>query len=463
MAVTVSSRSASPRTTSSPASSRRRAVEHARIVGWAIAIGAIVTVGLWIRHGEVSAASGPGGVAIAIGQLTALVGTYAVLVQILLMSRIAWLERGIGLDRLAIFHRWLGFATVWLLAGHVVFTTIGWAGLQGISLWQETHDLIFNTPDILMAWIGFALFIAIAVTSVREARRRLKRQTWYFVHLYAYLAVALAFSHQLAVGNDFRGDAAARAWWVSLYVLVFGAILWWRVLNPIRISRRHQLRVYSVVQEAPGIVSIVMRGRGLDQLGVEPGQFFLWRFLTRQGWWQAHPFSVSAAPTDRHIRITVKRLGDYTRQLQRIKKGTPVIVEGPFGTFTASLRTRSRVLLIAGGIGITPLRAMLDSFGPNDDVILLYRVISNDDVVFEKEFRHFASERNVSVYVITGSEIGDDQTDKLGLPALRRAVPDVSTRDCFVCGPPGLIDVMGRRLRSLGVPPTHIHYERFEF
>jgi predicted ferric reductase len=444
-------------------SPRQRAVDHAWIVGCAIAIGAAVTIGMWIRHGEVAAASGPGGVAIALGQLTALVGTYAVLVQILLMSRIAWLERGIGLDRLAILHRWLGFATVWLLAGHVVFTTVGWAGLQGISLWQETHDLIFNTPDILMAWIGFALFIAVAATSVRAARRRIQRHTWYFVHLYAYLAVALAFSHQLAVGNDFRGDVAARAWWVSLYVLVFGAILWWRVIAPIRISRRHKLRVYSVVQEAPGVVSIVMRGRALDQLGVEPGQFFLWRFLTRHGWWQAHPFSISAAPTDRHIRITVKRLGDYTARLQHIKRGTPVLVEGPFGTFTTDLRRRSRVLLVAGGIGITPLRAMLDTFGPNDDVVLLYRVISNDDVVFAKELQHFASARGVTVYVVTGSEIGDDTTDKLGVPALRRAVPDAATRDCFVCGPPGLIDVMCRRLKRVGVPPKQIHFERFEF
>jgi predicted ferric reductase len=185
--------------------------------------------------------------------------------------------------------------------------------------------------------------------------------------------------------------------------------------------------------------------------------------MTRQGWWQAHPFSISAAPTDRHIRITVKRLGDYTKQLQHVKRGTPVIVEGPFGTFTAGLRTRSRILLIAGGIGITPLRAMLDSFGPNDDVVLLYRVISNEDVVFAKELQHFASARGVSVYVITGWEVGDDSTDQLGIPALRRAVPDVATRDCFVCGPPALIDVVCRRLQHLGVSPKHIHYERFEF
>jgi predicted ferric reductase len=429
----------------------------------AIAVGAVVTVGMWIRHGEVAAASGPGGVAIAVGQLTALIGTYAVLVQLLLMSRIAWLEHGIGLDRLAVVHRWLGFTLVWLLTAHIAFTTIGWAGLQGISLWQETHDLIFNTPDILMAWIGFALLIAVAVTSVRAARRRLKRQTWYFIHLYAYLAVALAFAHQLAVGNDFRGDAAARAWWVALYLLVFGAILWWRVLAPLRLSRRHRLRVHTVTNEAPGVVSIVVSGRGLNQLGAQPGQFFLWRFLTRHGWWQAHPFSLSAAPTERYLRITVKELGDYTARLPKLKRGTPVVIEGPFGTFTSARRTRSGALFVAGGIGITPLRALLDTVKPDDNVVLLYRVIRNEDVVFAAELKRFAEEKGVKVFVITGSEIGDHNTDQLSVANLQRAVPDAASRDCFVCGPPALVDAIRHRLQRLGVPRRQIHFERFEF
>ena len=75
------------------------------------------------------------------GQITALVGTYAVLVQLLLMSRIAWLERAIGLDRLAVWHRWIGFATVWLLSAHVVFTTIGYAQADNVSLWYADARL----------------------------------------------------------------------------------------------------------------------------------------------------------------------------------------------------------------------------------------------------------------------------------------------------------------------------------
>jgi ferredoxin-NADP reductase len=146
-----------------------------------------------------------------------------------------------------------------------------------------------------------------------------------------------------------------------------------------------------------------------------------------------------------------------------VRRGTKVMIEGPFGTFTADRRTSRRTLLIAGGIGITPLRAMLDTFRAGDDVILLYRVVRNEDVVFADELKRLASDRDIKVYVITGSEIGDDNTDKLGVPALRHAIPDIAARDCFVCGPPQLIDALHRRLRILGVPKKHVHYERFEF
>ncbi len=282
------------------------------------------------------------------------------------------------------------------------------------------------------------------------------------MHLYAYLAVALSFAHQLAVGSDFNDDRAARVWWITLYAVVFGSILWWRVIEPLRLNTRHGLRVHAVKREAPGVISIIMRGRNLDRLRAEPGQFFLWRFLTPIGWWQAHPFSLSAAPRSNRLRITVKSLGDYTSRLSELRRGTRVLAEGPYGTFTAERRSRGRVLLIAGGIGITPLRALLDAFGPDDDVVLLYRVMRTDDVVFADELRQFASNRGVTVRVISGTEIGDDDTDLLGVPALHQRVPDITDRDCFVCGPPGLVDAVRRRLQILQVPRAQLHYERFE-
>jgi predicted ferric reductase len=247
-------------------------------------------------------------------------------------------------------------------------------------------------------------------------------------------------------------------------VAVFGSILAWRVGWPLWFNARHRLRVERVTPEARSTVSIHLCGRALRDLEARPGQFFLWRFLTRDGWWQAHPFSLSAAASPRELRITVKDVGDHTRALQHLKPGTQVFAEGPYGTFTAERRRRPRVLLIAGGIGITPLRALLDELGGDArGVTLVYRVIGHEDVAFARELDRLATDGKLELHILSGSDIGDDQTDQLGVPALARLVPDLRRRDVFVCGPPGLIDAVCPRLRRLGVPRRQIHFERFEF
>jgi predicted ferric reductase len=428
------------------------------------AVNAVLVLLLWMRHGGLDTLGGRGGMLTGAGQLAGLYGTYAVLVQILLMSRIGWLEAYIGFDRLAVWHRWTGFAAVTLLAAHVGFITLGYAASTGQSVPGQVLDFVRHYPDVLMSIAGFALFLAVAFTSVRAARRRLSREAWYSVHLYAYLAVALSFAHQLAVGSDFSTDALARIWWIGLYVAVFGAIAVWRIGRPVWFNARHQLRIAAVRPEADGIVSLYLSGRHLDEIDAAPGQFFLWRFLTGTGWAKAHPFSLSAAPNGRFLRISVKDLGDDTRRMQRLQPGLWVFAEGPYGTFTAERRTRAKVALVAGGIGITPLRAILETLPHRPgDVTLLYRVVSEGDVAFRDELTALARRQGVDVRILVGDDIGDDQTDRLGIPALRHHIPDISSRDVFVCGPPAMLEAVRRRLRALRVPPGQIHYERFDY
>jgi predicted ferric reductase len=442
---------------------RARAADHAWVVEMFVAVNAVLIVGMWVRHGGISAASGAGGIATAAGQLTGLLGTYAVLLQLLFMGRLPWLEHYVGLDRLAIWHRWNGILAVNLLVAHTLLITIGYAASNHATLWSQTRDFVANYADVLMAFVALGILIAVGVTSARAARRRLRRETWYFIHLYAYLAVALGFAHQLAVGNDFVTDPIARAWWVALYLTVTAILVRWRLVKPWRFNARHRLKVKNVVREAPGVVTINLTGRHLGAIGAQAGQFFLWRFLTREGWWKTHPFSLSAAPTAKRLRITVKDLGDTTHELQSIRSGTPVFAEGPFGTFTAHKRSARPSLYVAGGIGITPIRAMLDDLPSQSRSILLYRVNRRADILFTNELDDIASRKGLEVHYLVGTEIGDDHTDQLGIPAINRLVPDVTERDCFVCGPPSLVDVVCRRLRAVGVPAASVHFERFEF
>jgi predicted ferric reductase len=442
---------------------RRAQADRAWDVTVVVIANAVVLVGLWLRHGGIDTLHGAGGPATALGQLTGLLGTYAVLLELLLMSRLPWLERYAGLDRLAVWHRWTGFAAVDLLLVHTIAITVGYAAASRQSLAGQTLDFIRHSPDVLMAFGALAAFLAVALTSMRRARRKLDRESWYFVHLYAYLAVALAFAHQLAVGSDFVDDRAARLWWVALYVAVGGAIVGARVVTPAVVNLRSRFHVERVVREAPGVVSLHVRGHHVDRLAAQGGQFFHLRLLTRNGWWRSHPFSLSAQPTAHLLRFTIKELGDHTGRLQRVRPGTRVFLEGPFGTFTAASRTHAKVALIAGGIGITPLRAILDTLpGGSGDLTLLYRSATPADVVFDRELQWFADKRVVTVHHLIGTDIGDDHTDQLGIPALRSLVPDIDRRDVYVCGPPPLLQALRRRLRHLGVPRRHIHCERFD-
>ena len=216
-----------------------------------------------------------------------------------------------------------------------------------------------------------------------------------------------------------------------------------------------------VVEEAPGVVSVEIGGVALDRLQARAGQFFSWRFLTRDRWWEAHPFSLSAAPDGRRLRITVKGVGDYTTRLRAIAPGTRVIAEGPFGTFTTAARRSPRVALIAGGIGITPIRALLEDMpGRPGDITVVYRVLRPEDVVLRAELDELALRRGAELHYI----VGDHREAALLSPEhLQRLIPDIAARDVYVCGPPAMTEATRASLSRSGVPPRQIVIERFAY
>jgi predicted ferric reductase len=311
---------------------------------------------------------------------------------------------------------------------------------------------------VITAIAGLALLVAVVVTSLVIVRRRLRYETWYFVHLYAYLAVALAFSHQLATGTDFVGEPVARAYWYALYAVTLGALIVFRLGLPVVRSLRHRLRVARVVEEVPGVVSVEIDGVRLDRLRARSGQYFSWRFLTRDRWWEAHPFSLSAAPDGRRLRITVKGLGDYSARVAAIPPGTRVIAEGPFGSFTTAARRRPRVALIAGGVGITPIRALLEDMpGGPGDIAVVYRALRAEEVILRDELDELARRRGAELHYV----VGDHGGGLLSPEHLQRLVPDIAARDVYVCGPPAMTEATRATLDRSGVPRRQIFTERF--
>jgi predicted ferric reductase len=425
-----------------------------------IAAGAVAVLALW-WHGTPSL-HGFGDWLTNAGRITGLEAGYGMAVLIALMARIPPLERGVGPD-LARWHAMGGRYTVGLVVAHALLIIWGYAVTAHTSVTHQTWTLLDSYPDVLLATAGGLLIVMTGVVSARAARRRMRYETWYYLHLYTYLAVALAFSHQFADGAEFMTNTAARVAWSALYIGVAAAITWFRFITPVRQALRHRLRVTEVHSEAPGVVSIVIGGRRLTELRAESGQFFRWRFLTRDLWWTASPYSLSEPPQPGRLRITVKATGDHSAAIEGLKAGTRVVAEGPYGALTGAARRRRKVLLIAAGVGITPLRALLESLpAAPGDLTLIYRVSSLRDAVFRRELEEIAARRQAKVWFVAGSR-AELKGNPLSGGELTRRVPGLIDHDVYLCGPPGLTDALTRELRDAGVGRRQIHRESFEF
>ncbi|WP_037670643.1 ferric reductase-like transmembrane domain-containing protein [Streptomyces griseus] len=392
------------------------------------------------------------------GRIAGLLCGYACAVLVGLMARVPLLERRIGSDRVARWHARAGRYTVCLLLAHVVLILAGYAAQDRASLWHETVTVVLDYPEMLKATAGTVILLAVGVTSARAVRRRTSHEFWYYVHLLTYAAVFLALGHQLALGNEFAGAPVATAAWYALYLGVAALVLWFRVLVPVRLNLRHRLLVESVVREAPGVYSVVVRGRRVEELGARSGQFFRWRFLAPGLAKTSTPYSLSAPPRGDRMRITVKALGGHSAAVALLRPGTRVWAEGPYGALTADRRTAPRSLLIAGGVGITPLRALFETLP--GEVTLLYRARRVEDLALGGELEAVARWRGARVlYALNGPE---GQRPDLGAGALRAAVPDLTGHDVYVCGPPGFARDVYEALRAAGVPDRRIHHESFE-
>lgn len=384
-----------------------------------------------------------------VAHVSGMLAGYGVLVMLALMSRWPLLERGIGADVLARWHGRGGRIILSLVLVHGLFAVFAWSLLTGQDPVSALAQVL-TWPGLITATVGAALLCTVGVASARSARRKLRWETWYGLHLTMYVAVALSFTHQLA-GPDLAGRLWLQVAWALLYTFTFALVLRYRLIAPAMAALRHRLRVVAVIPEAPGVVSIVIQGRHLAELRAQPGQFFRWRFLTSGSWITSHPFSLSAPPVGNRLRLTVKSLGAGSERLQRVPVGTRLIAEGPYGAMTAGRRTRRDVLLIAGGVGITSMRALFETMpmDASQDLMLLYRANDRDQLVFREELDALASRRQARTIYLLGSD-----RNLLSARSLARLVPGLADRDVYLCGPPGMSAAVRSSLHQAGLPAT---------
>ncbi|WP_043727008.1 ferredoxin reductase family protein [Kutzneria sp. 744] len=414
-----------------------------------VALLAALVVNVLIVAALVVATGASPNILITLGRIFGLVAGLLMAGQFLLIARLPWLDQRLGMDRLTTYHRWNGIGLMWTLLGHVVLIVSGYAQHDAHDVISEVFVLSDTFTGVLLAIIAFLLVVVVGATSARIARKRLPYETWHAIHLLTYAIVALAFTHQFISGTTIA-STGGRIYWLLLWATAIGTLLTGRVIRPLLRNHRYQLRVAGIVHESPNVVSVYVSGRNLHELPARAGQFFVWRFLAKGMWHRANPFSLSAAPDGRYLRLTVKAVGTASAALRDLKVGTRVYAEGPYGAFTTANQVHQHALLIAGGVGVTPIRALLEEI--KGHVVVLYRVRDERDAVLLDELRALAP----VVRVLGGPSAGQFNPE-----SLRYLVPDIRARDVFVCGPAAMTNAVLASTRALQVPDRQVHAEKF--
>jgi predicted ferric reductase len=416
----------------------------------------------WHFSGNVFMAPSLAAKFLALGRLAGLIATNQILTQLILIGRVKWVESVFGLDKLSRVHKWNGYTILGLITLHPILIILGHSMLHETSFFSQFAELIAFWDDVLKAFLGWLILLTTIGLSITIVKKRLAYETWYYVHIFNYLAILLIFGHQLKFGVDGQTFWFVNYWW-GLYLFAGGNLAFFRFIRPLYRFWRHRFRVARVVPEPGGATSIYISGERMDKFTVEPGQFMIFRFLTKGFWWQAHPFSLSKPTDGKEVRLTAKKLGDFTNTLPNLPVGTPVIIDGPHGIFTKQLLKTKKILLIAGGSGITPLRSLAEQFGREGrDQIMLYGNKTATDIILRKEVDTLASQFGYPLHhVLSDSKDSGFLTGYINKELITKVVPDVASRDVYLCGPPPMMAGVRKTLAELHVPKRQVHFEKF--
>lgn len=419
-----------------------------------------VTWAMWVTHGGLTMLfAGGTQTMLALGQLTGLIAGLAALAGLALAARPAVLERSVGLIRMLGWHRWLGITVAFGTLAHLVTILIAYASRAQLSIVAEAVALL-GRPWMVSAYLAGLMIFIVALTSWRRIRASMAYESWYFLHVMGYLAVVLALGHALVLGSDFASDTVARWWWISLYVVTFGVVLISRVGGLVGSALR-PVKVVRVDVEADNAISLWVKGR-LPGHAVA-GQYFGLRVLAKNLWWQSHPISVSSAPRNGLVRFSIKLVGDSADAFRAIRPGTRLLLEGPYGVFTLPEDPHRKLLLLAAGSGVAPIRALAEHANTAQHPVVLVRASRPEDLWYGQELERIARERGGRMLTSVGRRATLAGGDPLAPANLLAACPDIAEREIYVCGPGGFIRSAHRAAIKLGVPADSIHDERFDY
>jgi len=393
---------------------------------------------------------------LALSRITGLLAVYFILWQLWLVSRLKLLEKFISFDQSLVWHHWFGLLTGLFILAHPILATLAYAINSQNSILGQLKSFFLYWEEMIPAGISLILFIVAVIISIQLIKKKLNYEFWYFVHLTFYAAILLAFGHQLEVGGDFLAQPWFRIYWIILYTIMIGVFVLYRFIQPVWLWQKHRFTVEKIIQESTNTWSIFLTGQNLSNFPIQAGQFVIIRFLTKRFFLEAHPFSISAVPDGKSLRITYKELGNHTKKLKDLKPGTKIIIDGPHGAMTTDSIKSNKIIMIAGGIGVTPLRALAEKLSQEQKNVEFFYIAKEEcDFVFENEL---ALLKNINLHLFCSIK-----KERLTAEQIIQTVPDWSKCDIFICGPTGLYQQLSKNFKTLGLPKKQLHFEKFNF
>ncbi len=403
-----------------------------------------------------------------VGQFLGAESVLLLSIGLVLISTLPWVEEWFdGIDRAAIWHRRVAITGVVLLAPHLLLSTsphgtalggplgaIGAIGLVALATWAILPRWQSVVPSPLRSFVR-VLRMAPVIRDVRRIFGGYER--WRAVHRITGLFVAAGFLHGALDGTPFHHAAVLRWSYVAVGAVGVGFYVYRELLARFFLSL-HDYQVDAVREIDDGLVEVALRPLG-RRVEFVPGQFAMIYLEAKDGW-HRHPFTISSAPHEPVLRVTVKALGDYTSRLQQlIEPGMPAVIGGPHGRFNHSKGTDNQVW-IAGGVGVAPFLSWLRALDGQLPRRVDFFYSAEGEAPFAHEIHEIADR-----YESLNAHLVDTSTDGRLTPerVLAAVDGDVKGLSVFMCGPQGMLRSFQNRLRLAGVPSRQIHREYFDW
>ena len=398
-----------------------------------------------------------------------LLATSLLVCAVVLPSRVRSLTRTLGIDGVLGIHRFIGLAVTLLVGLHIILVLAAKPG--NVALFDILH-----APNRARAAVGATVALA-ALVALTVLRRRLRQryEVWRWAHLALAGSVLVLSALHIWWLNHLVRDTAMRALFTVLAVTALGVLgyrwLWLPIFGP-----RREYVVRELRTETSTVSTLVLEPRrdrhqrGYRTLAFAPGQF-AWIRLNPSIGAQEHPFTIaSSAHLGLWTEFTIRHSGDFTNELRQLRPGSPVWVDGPHGAFTLDLRRCTGLVMIAGGVGITPMMSMLRTLAHRRDrrphrLVVVARTL--DELLFRAELSELQQRLDLTVVELlrspppswTGASgaVDEDLLTALLPGAFRR-----NQLDYYLCGPPAMVTDVLTVLDGLDVPQPRIHTEQFD-